>query len=225
MFNQLDTKRIVFKDFDAREMTSMIGTFIFCRAQEIDLSGIRTKNMRYMNQTFQDCKNIQQIDLRKLNLDNLEELENTFQFCSQLKEIKLPILKGKRLKSVDFMCQLDTNLISIDSRCLMQDNLMTMRSAFEACRELKSLDLRGLDSNRGVDARCMLDYTRQLEVLCLSESVLVQKTTIKDIQESLKNCKRLQGIVVGDTLIQESTLSNMLVRLRECSENKWVTRK
>lgn len=224
MFNQLDAKRIVFKDFDAREMTSMIGTFTFSRAQEIDFSGLKTEEMKYMNQTFQDCKSIQQIDLRNLNLDKLEELENTFQFCNVLEQIKLPILKGKKLKNISFMCQLDIKLTSVDANCLLSDNLIKMRGAFEACSSLKFLDLRGLNTKIGVDARRILNHTKQLEVICLSESVSVQETTIKDIQESLKNCERLQGIVVEDTLIQESTLSNMLVRLEEYSKNKGETK-
>ena len=218
LFDQTDVNKIVFKDVNAEHIESMQNTFMYQTVRQIDFSGLQTKDIKYMERTFQDCNNIEEINLLNLNLDDIVQLEGAFQFCNSLKTIKIPLTKNRKLKNIKQICYCDQRLEYISTESLKFNSAVRMGKAFELCKSLRQIDLRGLvvpKRELDISAEFMIHMNTGLEVLYLPGSIVKDRYTYLNIIESLKDSKRLRCVILGNILIDGCTHQDIINKLKE----------
>lgn len=174
----VDAQRIQFRNFDARKIYEFSAMFLEQRASYIDLSGLKTENMKYITNMFQGCKNLEQLDLSNLNMENVRSLKGLFEFCNQIKNIRLPEKVGQNIRTIAEMCECCTSLESINLQSIYSEKIVDMSKAFLLCKKLQRINLENLKCSGGyVDTREMFGGAKSLKQLTLS----------KTIKESLNN--------------------------------------
>lgn len=218
----LKARRVEFINFDAEQIRSAGAMFMNSTVTEIDFSGLKTRDLRYIQMMFSDCKNIEVIDLRSLDLRQLRDMQGAFQFCYKLREVYLPPVDSGNLRQIQQLCWCDTNLVDINCENLKSNKIQSAQQAFDYCGKLKVINLGNIVFYNNSVVEGILANTTELAALRLQPTILKYKSVMIQLGKSLCDQAELVGIVIGnkvislrDTDTDVKTLADKFLRIAE----------
>lgn len=116
---------------------SMSGMFKDCKVKHLDLSSLRTHNVRDFSDMFYNCNDLIDLNINGFDTSQAEDLCGMFHGCHKL-------------------TQLNVKYFNVNS-------VLNMSYLFSGCRSLKVIDLEGWDFSQVENANEMFGYCEKLE--------------------------------------------------------------
>ncbi len=157
---------------DTSNVTDMSNMFSFCAVLgSLDLSGFNTEKVTSMIGMFQGCNNLKELDLRSFSSASLTNMNYMFCNCYQLSSI--------RFNTTRFNASKVTEMNSTFAACGLKqfsfygmntESLVSCRTMFYGCGELRSLMLNGLNMKKVMYCENMFTACDALTRIALDEN-------------------------------------------------------
>ena len=185
--------------------TSMASMFYGCNSlTSIDLSGLDTSAVKYMNYMFAICTNLASLDLSSLDTSAVTTMNQMFYNCSGLTSLDLSGLDTSAVTNMQSMFQGCGRLTSLDLSGFDTSAVRNMSSMFYGCNSLTSLDLSGFDTSAVTSMNAMFNGCSGLTSLDLSN---FDTSTVAGMNGMFDNCTNLRLITISGWI--SDVLSNL----------------
>lgn len=185
------------------------------RGKELNLSGFRTNNIKYMDRLFEYCSMLEKLDISSFNTSNVEDMEDMFSGCKNLKEVDLSSFDTRKVKNMNGMFGMCSSLIKVDLGNFNTSNVEDMSWMFENCEKLKYLDLSSFNTDR---LKCM-DY--MFDGCSLLNELDIRNFNVNNIgvqHNIFICCNNLKKIITNKE--SEEVVKNWISILSRCSIEK-----
>lgn len=201
---------------DTSKVKSMSGMFQYSYLKTINLSSIDASNVISTSNMFDSCPYLQSIDLSGFDMSKVVTTEAMFKGCRLLKKVDIP--QGL-LVNVSYMDEMFYNSgleeINIGRGSLEYfPNLLRIKSMFEDCGNLKSLDL-SMDAPQLKDMSNILSNCQNLERAYLT----VYNSKPENLSGLFSNCINLS--IIGGR-IDGSNATTMTSMYNGCRSIKYL---
>ena len=190
--DMLSTKiKLGFKN--PKDVVRIDGLFGYCTELEyVDISGLDTSKIKNISGMFGYCSKLKEIDLSHLDLSNVAHMGSVFCGCESLREVKL----DKRIKNVvnkSNMFRMCKELRVIDLDGIDISRLYNMINMFSDCYNLKHIGLDVVDNNKIKNRRMqgLFWNCRSLKSVDLSK---VDTSKVTDMSGMFSGCVNLTNI-------------------------------
>ena len=109
------------------------------RAEDIDLSGADTSEVKNMRCMFMDCAGLKSVDLSGINTSGVTDMSSMFRRCELLKTIDLSSFDTSGLISADYMFSECTKLKTIDLTGFGTESIEYWDHMFGSCTSLETI--------------------------------------------------------------------------------------
>ena len=208
--------------FDTSKVTSMGNMFDSCwQLTSLDLSSFDTSNVTSMREMFRNCSGLTSLDLTHFNISNVTAVTESnnancgmFSGMFSLSELKLPqnfiTSKITLLRSMFENCR---SLISLDLSDWDTSNVTSMEYMFNGCY-VKSLDLSGWDTSKVTNMNRMFYNCSGLTELDLSS---FDTSKVTSMGSMFSGCTSLISLILNDFDTSNITSTNINDMFMKCS--------
>ena len=172
-----------FKSVDTTPAEDMGNMFIYAGSQAprlvVDLSAMRTPNVKIFYRMFQHCESVETLDLRNFETSSVVNMDNMFSHCYKLKNL---------------------DVSSFDTK-----NVSTFRSLFNRCESLEELDLDHFNTDKGELMTYMFYNMSRLRKLSI-RGMRINRSTA-NIGYFFQMDPNLTELNVGDGFMKDASLS------------------
>lgn len=162
------------------------------------IENLNTSNVKYMNEMFGQCSNLETLDLSHFNTEKVENMSNMFNGCTKLHDLNISSFNTENVTNMYGMfygcAGLDTlDLSHFNTRYVRKDGFYYM---FNGCSSLSSLDVSNFTTDKyqmSLDA--MFQGCSSLQTLDLSS---FDTRGAKSITDMFDGCSALKTIYVSD---------------------------
>ena len=199
------------------KITDMSSMFLECNnLKHFNGSYLDTSKVKNFSKMFYNCKSLKDKDLTvDFNTESAENLKEMFYGCESLKKITLKeiILKEKTLKSIS---NWETK------------NVIDMSFMFSNCKNLKEIDLSGLDIPKVKYLTGMFKGCQSLETITFKEKI--NSSEVIQMDYMFAECQKLEDLNGLSSFNTENVkfMNNMFQNcssLKKLDLSKWKTGK
>lgn len=162
------------------------------------IENLNTSNVKYMNEMFGQCSNLETLDLSHFNTENVTTMTQMFYGCTKLHKLNISSFNTKNVISMN---QMFSNCSSLDSLDLSHFNAEGVNyhglyAMFSGCSSLKFLDVSNFPANRPkMQLDAMFKGCSSLQTLDLSSFSTGLANSVTDMFDG---CSALRTIYVSD---------------------------
>ena len=172
-----------FKSVDTTPAEDMGNMFLYTGSRAprlvVDLSAMRTPNVKILYRMFQHCESVETLDLRSFETSSVVNMDNMFSHCYKLKNL---------------------DVSSFDTK-----NVTTFRSLFNRCESLEELNLDHFNTDKGELMTYMFYNMASLRKLSI-RGMRINRSTA-NIGYFFQMNPNLTELNVGDGFMKDASLS------------------
>lgn len=172
------------------------------------IENLNTSNVKYMNEMFGQCSNLETLDLSHFNTENVENMSDMFNGCTKLHDLNISSFNTKNVTNMSEMfygcSSLDSlNLSHFNTRYVRKDGMNYM---FNGCSSLSSLDVSNFTTDKpSMQLDGLFKGCRSLQTLDLSSFSTGGASSVTDM---FYGCSALRTIYVSDLFIFNNSVSS-----------------
>lgn len=182
------------------------------------IENLNTSNVKYMNEMFGQCSNLETLDLSHFNTEKVGNMSNMFNGCTKLRDLNISSFNTENVTNMYGMFYGCSSLDSLDlshfnTRYVRNDQMNYM---FNGCSSLSSLDVSNFTTDKpGMQLDGLFQGCSSLQTLDLSSFDISGAGSVNYLFDG---CSALQTIYVSDLFkIYGVKSSNMF---RDCHSLK-----
>ena len=136
--------KLIFKDVDTSNVTSMNGRFYNCKSiTSLDVSKFDTSNVTDMSWMFGNCSALTSLDVSRWDTSKVTSMYNMFNGCGALTSLDVSRWNTSKVTNMSFMFGNCRSLTSLDLSGWDTSNVNNMRNMFSGCGALKTIRMVG----------------------------------------------------------------------------------
>lgn len=233
-----EIKKVVFKaGFRDETLTRCSKWFSGCmNLTSIEgIENLNTSNVKYMNEMFGQCSNLETLDLSHFNTEKVENMSNMFNGCTKLHDLNISSFNTENvtnmygmfygcssLETLDlshfntryvrkdgmyYMFNGCSSLSSLDvSNFTTDKNQMSLDAMFQGCSSLQTLDLSSFDTRGAKSITDMFDGCSALQTIYVSKDFKIPYG-VKSLN-MFRNCLSLKGAITFEPSKKDETYAN-----------------
>ena len=195
--------------------TTCANMFLYCQAEEIDVSEFNTTNATNMYQMFSDCSSLTNLDLSSFNTSNVTNMNSMFSGCSSLINLNLSSFNTSNVKGMGNMFERCKALTSLDVSSFNTSKVNYMTSMFRDCLKLTSLDLSNFNTSKVTTMQNMFYGCTRLTSLNLSS---FNTSNVTNMTSMFYYCSSLTSLDLSS--FDTSKITNMSYLFDNCTKLK-----
>lgn len=162
------------------------------------IENLNTSNVKYMNEMFGQCSNLETLDLSHFNTENVGNMSNMFNGCTKLHDLNISSFNTENVTNMYGMFYGCSSLDSLDlshfnTRYVRNDQMNYM---FNGCSSLSSLDVSNFTTDKpGMQLDGLFQGCSSLQTLDLSSFDISGAGSVNYLFDG---CSALQTIYVSD---------------------------
>ena len=162
------------------------------------IENLNTSNVKYMNEMFGQCSNLETLDLSHFNTEKVENMSNMFNGCTKLRDLNISSFNTENVTNMYGMFYGCSSLDSLDlshfnTRYVRNDQMNYM---FNGCSSLSSLDVSNFTTDKpGMQLDGLFQGCSSLQTLDLSSFDISGAGSVSYLFDG---CSALQTIYVSD---------------------------
>ena len=162
------------------------------------IENLNTSNVKYMNEMFGQCSNLETLDLSHFNTEKVGNMSNMFNGCTKLHDLNISSFNTENVTNMYGMFYGCSSLDSLDlshfnTRYVRNDQMNYM---FNGCSSLSSLDVSNFTTDKpGMQLDGLFQGCSSLQTLDLSSFDISGAGSVNYLFDG---CSALQTIYVSD---------------------------
>lgn len=162
------------------------------------IENLNTSNVKYMNEMFGQCSNLETLDLSHFNTEKVGNMSNMFNGCTKLRDLNISSFNTENVTNMYGMFYGCSSLDSLDlshfnTRYVRNDQMNYM---FNGCSSLSSLDVSNFTTDKpGMQLDGLFQGCSSLQTLDLSSFDISGAGSVNYLFDG---CSALQTIYVSD---------------------------
>lgn len=233
-----EIKKVVFKaGFRDETHTTCANWFNGCtNLTSIEgIENLNTSNVKYMNEMFGQCSNLETLDLSHFNTENVGNMSNMFNGCTKLHDLNISSFNTENVTNMYGMFYGCSSLDSLDlshfnTRYVRNDQMnymfngcsslsylnvsnfttdkpgMQLDGLFQGCSSLQTLDLSSFDISGAGSVNYLFDGCSALQTIYVSDLFKI-KYGVKS-SNMFRDCHLLKGAISFEPTKKNETYAN-----------------
>lgn len=233
-----EIKKVVFKPgFRDETHTTCSSWFSGCtNLTSIEgIENLNTSNVKYMNEMFGQCSNLETLDLSHFNTENVGNMSNMFNGCTKLHDLNISSFNTEYVTNMYGMFYGCSSLETLDlshfnTRNVRKDGMnymfngcsslsylnvsnfttdepgMQLDGLFQGCSSLQTLDLSSFDISGAGSVNYLFDGCSALQTIYVSDLFKI-KYGVKS-SNMFRDCHLLKGAISFEPTKKDETYAN-----------------
>lgn len=185
------------------------------------IENLNTSNVKYMNEMFGQCSNLETLDLSHFNTENVGNMSNMFNGCTKLRDLNISSFNTENVTNMYGMFYGCSSLDSLDlshfnTRNVRKDGMnymfngcsslsyldvsnfttdkpsMQLDGLFKGCSSLQTLDLSSFSTGGAFSVTDMFDGCSALRTIYVSDLFKFNGVSSSNM---FRNCENLKGAI------------------------------
>ncbi len=199
------------------------------------IENLNTSNVKYMNEMFGQCSNLETLDLSHFNTENVVNMSNMFNGCTKLHDLNISSFNTENVTNMYGMFYGCSSLDSLDlshfnTRYVRNDQMnymfngcsslsylnvsnfttdkpgMQLDGLFQGCSSLQTLDLSSFDISGAGSVNYLFDGCSALQTIYVSDLFKI-KYGVKS-SNMFRDCHLLKGAISFEPTKKNETYAN-----------------
>ena len=233
-----EIKKVIFKaGFRDETHTTCSNWFSGCTnlASIEGIENLNTSNVKYMNEMFGQCSNLETLDLSHFNTEKVGNMSNMFNGCTKLHDLNISSFNTENVTNMygmfDGCSSLETlDLSHFNTRNVRKDGMnymfngcsslsylnvsnfttdkpsMQLDGLFQGCSSLQTLDLSSFDISGAGSVNYLFDGCSALQTIYVSDLFKI-KYGVKS-SNMFRDCHLLKGAISFEPTKKDETYAN-----------------
>lgn len=198
------------------------------------IENLNTSNVKYMNEMFGQCSNLETLDLSHFNTEKVGNMSNMFNGCTKLRDLNISSFNTENVTNmygVFYGCSsLDSlDLSHFNTRNVRKDGMnymfngcsslsslnvsnfttdkpgMQLDGLFQGCSSLQTLDLSSFDTRGAGSVNYLFDGCSALQTIYVSDLFKIYGVTSSNM---FRDCHLLKGAISFEPTKKDETYAN-----------------
>lgn len=198
------------------------------------IENLNTSNVKYMNEMFGQCSNLETLDLSHFNTEKVGNMSNMFNGCTKLRDLNISSFNTEnvtnmygmfygcssletldlshfntryvRKDGMNYMFNGCSSLSSLDvSNFITDKNSMQLDGLFQGCSSLQTLDLSSFDTRGAGSVNYLFDGCSALQTIYVSDLFKIYGVTSLNM---FRDCHSLKGAISFEPTKKNETYAN-----------------
>lgn len=198
------------------------------------IENLNTSNVKYMNEMFGQCSNLETLDLSHFNTEKVGNMSNMFNGCTKLRDLNISSFNTEnvtnmygmfygcssletldlshfntryvRKDGMNYMFNGCSSLSSLDvSNFITDKNSMQLDGLFQGCSSLQTLDLSSFDTRGAGSVNYLFDGCSALQTIYVSDLFKIYGVTSSNM---FRDCHSLKGAISFEPTKKNETYAN-----------------
>lgn len=198
------------------------------------IENLNTSNVKYMNEMFGQCSNLETLDLSHFNTEKVGNMSNMFNGCTKLRDLNISSFNTEnvtnmygmfygcssletldlshfntryvRKDGMNYMFNGCSSLSSLDvSNFITDKNSMQLDGLFQGCSSLQTLDLSSFDTCGAGSVNYLFDGCSALQTIYVSDLFKIYGVTSLNM---FRDCHSLKGAISFEPTKKNETYAN-----------------
>ena len=200
------------------------------------IENLNTSNVKYMNEMFGQCSNLETLDLSHFNTEKVGNMSNMFNGCTKLRDLNISSFNTEnvtnmygmfygcssldsldlshfntryvRKDGMNYMFNGCSSLSSLDvSNFITDKNSMQLDGLFQGCSSLQTLDLSSFDTGGASSVTDMFDGCSALHTIYVSDLFKFNNNSVSS-SNMFRDCRSLKGAISFEPSTKDKTYAN-----------------
>lgn len=200
------------------------------------IENLNTSNVKYMNEMFGQCSNLETLDLSHFNTEKVGNMSNMFNGCTKLRDLNISSFNTENVTNMYGMFYGCSSLDSLDlshfnTRNVRKDGMnymfngcsslssldvsnfttdkpsMQLDGLFQGCSSLQTLDLSSFDTGGASSVTDMFDGCSALQTIYVSDLFKFNNNSVSS-SNMFRDCRSLKGAISFETSKKDKTYAN-----------------
>lgn len=176
--------------------------------ETLDLSHFNTENVVNMSNMFNGCTKLHKLNISSFNTENVTNMYGMFYGCSSLETLDLSHFNTRyvRKDGMNYMFNGCSSLSSLDvSNFITDKNSMQLDGLFQGCSSLQTLDLSSFDTRGAGSVNYLFDGCSALQTIYVSDLFKIYGVTSPNM---FRDCHSLKGAISFEPTKKDETYAN-----------------
>lgn len=177
--------------------------------ETLDLSHFNTENVVNMSSMFNGCTKLHKLNISSFNTENVTNMYGMFYGCSSLETLDLSHFNTRyvRKDGMNYMFNGCSSLSSLDvSNFITDKNSMQLDGLFQGCSSLQTLDLSSFDTRGAGSVNYLFDGCSALRTIYVSEDFIIPYRVKSS--NMFRDCHLLKGAISFEPTMKNETYAN-----------------
>lgn len=177
--------------------------------ETLDLSHFNTENVVNMSSMFNGCTKLHKLNISSFNTENVTNMYGMFYGCSSLETLDLSHFNTRyvRKDGMNYMFNGCSSLSSLDvSNFITDKNSMQLDGLFQGCSSLQTLDLSSFDTRGAGSVNYLFDGCSALRTIYVSEDFIIPYRVKSS--NMFRDCHLLKGAISFEPTKKDETYAN-----------------
>lgn len=177
--------------------------------ETLDLSHFNTENVVNMSNMFNGCTKLHKLNISSFNTENVTNMYGMFYGCSSLETLDLSHFNTRyvRKDGMNYMFNGCSSLSSLDvSNFITDKNSMQLDGLFQGCSSLQTLDLSSFDTWGAGSVNYLFDGCSALRTIYVSEDFIIPYRVKSS--NMFRDCHLLKGAISFEPTRKNETYAN-----------------
>lgn len=199
------------------------------------IENLNTSNVKYMNEMFGQCSNLETLDLSHFNTEKVGNMSNMFNGCTKLRDLNISSFNTENVTNMYGMFYGCSSLDSLDlshfnTRYVRNDQMnymfngcsslssldvsnfttdkpgMQLDGLFQGCSSLQTLDLSSFDISGAGSVNYLFDGCSALRTIYVSEDFIIPYRVKSS--NMFRDCHLLKGAISFEPTKKNETYAN-----------------
>lgn len=200
------------------------------------IENLNTSNVKYMNEMFGQCSNLETLDLSHFNTEKVGNMSNMFNGCTKLRDLNISSFNTENVTNMYGMFYGCSSLDSLDlshfntrnvrkdgmnymfngcsslsylnvSNFITDKNSMQLDGLFQGCSSLQTLDLSSFDTGGASSVTDMFDGCSALQTIYVSDLFKFNNNSVSS-SNMFRDCRSLKGAISFEPSTKDKTYAN-----------------
>lgn len=200
------------------------------------IENLNTSNVKYMNEMFGQCSNLETLDLSHFNTEKVGNMSNMFNGCTKLHDLNISSFNTENVTNMYGMFYGCSSLDSLDlshfnTRNVRKDGMnymfngcsslsylnvsnfttdkpgMQLDGLFQGCSSLQTLDLSSFDTGGASSVTDMFDGCSALQTIYVSDLFKFNNNSVSS-SNMFRDCRSLKGAISFEPSTKDKTYAN-----------------
>lgn len=200
------------------------------------IENLNTSNVKYMNEMFGQCSNLETLDLSHFNTEKVGNMSNMFNGCTKLHDLNISSFNTENVTNMYGMFYGCSSLDSLDlshfnTRNVRKDGMnymfngcsslsylnvsnfttdkpgMQLDGLFQGCSSLQTLDLSSFDTGGASSVTDMFDGCSALQTIYVSDLFKFNNNSVSS-SNMFRDCRSLKGAISFEPTKKDMTYAN-----------------
>lgn len=198
------------------------------------IENLNTSNVKYMNEMFGQCSNLETLDLSHFNTEKVGNMSNMFNGCTKLRDLNISSFNTENVTNMYGMFYGCSSLETLDlshfntryvrkdgmnymfngcsslsyldvSNFITDKNSMQLDGLFQGCSSLQTLDLSSFDTRGAGSVNYLFDGCSALQTIYVSDLFKIYGVTSSNM---FRDCHSLKGAISFEPTKKNETYAN-----------------